>query len=174
MDNFLLLPHSEVFETAQLARTSNQADDNSCVKLFKLAWLYYVDKREKRIYITQELDQHLIKNHYKSAKEKRQALFATVFVFPEPLGSEDDFCMARLASRLSMSLDSKIYLVIDNPEKKKIFESLLDGTKKSDAVKRIEIIDSKRACGLLASPESMSNGVSSSSVTPQPHSTSAE
>lgn len=143
MNNFLIVPHFEVFETAHISRESN-IDDNSCVKLFKLAWYHSIDYREKVVWITQELNTHLIEKRYKSEKRKRLALFSVVSVYEETLGDEEDFSLARLASRLSISGNKQIYYVIDNPEKKSILEKIGFGN-------MIKIISSKEACELFES-----------------------
>ncbi len=137
MADFLLVPHFEIFETACLAR-EQQSLTNSCLVLFRSAWSHHIDTREKFIWISQELNQHLVEKKYKSNKEKRLALFSILRVYDEPLGDEGDFALARLTSTLSVNQNKKIYYVIDNPVIKEMMQKTL--------AQGIEVIDSKTAC----------------------------
>jgi hypothetical protein len=140
--DFILLPDFQVFETAILAKNSED-QGNACLILFTGAWTYYIDSRDKIIIISQELNRQLVESHYKSAKKKRQALFSVVDVYSENMGCEHEISQIRLASSLTIKGGKKVYYVTDN---EKIRYALTN-------FKLFEVISSEQAVELLKSLE---------------------
>jgi hypothetical protein len=113
--DFIFLPDYQVFEVGFLAR-NNSEWDNSCLKIFSKGWIYYNDVRDKIILISQELDKKLLENHYKSQKNKRQALFKIVSVYDEPLGCDYSVSQVKLASILAIEENRKVFFITDNQQ----------------------------------------------------------
>jgi hypothetical protein len=113
VSDFILLPDFSIFETASLARQTGNNDD-SCLKLFLSAWTHMIDKRDKVIVISPELNRQLNESHYKSHKQKRQALFSVVRVYQNEVDCEREMTQMRLASILSIEEDKDVYFVTDN------------------------------------------------------------
>ncbi|HDY72860.1 MAG TPA: hypothetical protein ENH90_01755 [bacterium] len=111
----ILVPDQQVFETAFFAHSAGDSN-NSCLKLFREAWLYYVDKRHRLIAVSQELNTHLCENHYKSKKKKRQALFSCLEIHTNSLNCGLDKSQSTLASILSIEEDNEVYYVTDNDQ----------------------------------------------------------
>lgn len=137
---FILIPDYQVFETAFLAHSSGNAE-NHCLNLFRKAWVHYVDGREQIIMISQEMNTQLIEQHYKSSKDKRQALFSIVEVFSDILDCGADNAQMKLASILAIGKKEKIFYVTDNNEIPEIIKragNLFEVLSSEKAVKLIE------------------------------------
>jgi len=114
MAKFLLVPDTQIFETCCLARANNSLD-HPCLKLFLRAWRHYIDKREKVICITENLNEYLIDRKYKSQNRKRQALFTVLSIREKFLDcTVCDSSQIKLASKLSIEEDKAVYYVTDN------------------------------------------------------------
>ncbi len=138
--DFILLPDYQVFETAFLAR-NNSEEENPCLNLFRKAWSYFIDNRDKVVVISQELDKQLMESHYKSEHKKRQALFSIVRVHSEGFNCPHMVSQIKLSSILSIEEDKDVYFVTDNPQMKDLLKNnsfkIIDS---AEAVKLIETI----------------------------------
>lgn len=136
----ILVPDLQIFETAFLAR--NKGIDHPALNLFTSAWSHSVDKREKILLISQELNDYLIENRYKSEKKKRMALFSIVGVHNEKFNIGIIDSLLKLAAILSIETDKDIYLVTDNESYHKLISDedgmLFEAITSSEAIEKIE------------------------------------
>lgn len=128
MGNIILVPDYDVFKVAFLEKNDLKNIEGSCSNLFKLAWTIYNDSREKIIWISRELNERLIEEHYISEKHRRLALFSIISVFPEEFGCNHDDAQLRVASTLNCTTDNSVYYVTDNVELKPRIDAEKIGT----------------------------------------------
>tara|TARA_B100001971_G_C17818565_1_gene347757 strand:+ start:110 stop:532 length:423 start_codon:yes stop_codon:yes gene_type:complete len=132
--NFLLFPDYSIFEMAFLAKESGEIN-NSCLKLFKRAWMHSIDFREKVIIISPILNQQLVDNHYKLERKKKQALFSVVIHY-----NLQEVSQIKLAQILSIEEDKEVYYVTDN-EEMRILLSKEDGINPISSKEAIKLFD---------------------------------
>lgn len=143
MKGFIIVPDTQIFETCCLAR-DNASLEHPCLKLFTLAWRYYIDSRERVIRITENLNNYLIERRYKSKKEKRQALFSVIRVMDGFSDCGGDTSQMKLASKLSIEEDKDVYYVTDNKQISDILTKEPSSFKVIDSAGALKLFEKSR------------------------------